>query len=204
MNNKILIKICGLRDPMIARQTALLGVDFIGLVFHPTSKRYVSLTEAKAICEALSQTSAKPVAVFTEHSAKEMQAICEACHIHIVQLHGTRSRAEHALLPSHYSRIYVESVGTSRSAPTHNCDPKCDYILFDSDIPGSGIAFDWDTFQYTGPFRVFLAGGLNSMNVRTAIQKCRPAGIDVSSGVESAPGKKELSLIQPLIQEIQL
>ncbi len=202
MKNKVFIKICGLKDPLVARKAALSGADFIGLVFHPTSKRYISLTEAKAICAALVDTPATPVAVFTEHSAKEMQTICEACGVDTVQLHGSLSRAEHALLPSQYQRIYVHSLSECNTVPLA-CDPKRDYLLFDSDIPGSGIALDWDTFQYIGPFRVFLAGGLSPMNVRTAIQKCRPAGIDVSSGVESAPGEKELSLIQQLIQEIQ-
>ena len=202
MKNKVFIKICGLRDHFVAREAALLGADFIGLVFHPASKRYVSLTEAKAICTALIDTPAKPVAIFTEHSVKEMQAICEECAIDTLQLHGTRSRAEHAALPSQYQRIYVSSLSEANTIPPA-CDPMRDYLLFDSDIPGSGIAFDWNTFQYTGPFRLFLAGGLNPLNVRTAIQKCRPAGIDVSSGVESASGKKELSLIQQLIQEIQ-
>ena len=189
----------------MALEAARAGADFIGLVFHPSSKRYVTSTQAKMISSALAATKAKPVAVFTEHSAMEMKSICEECHIQIAQLHGARSRAEHPLLPQDMQRIYVQSPEMlNTSSELLQCNPQRDYLLFDHSQPGNGLRFDWNTFCYDGPFPWFLAGGLNAQNVSMARQQLQPTGVDVSSGVESSPGIKDLNLMKNFIKEVHI
>lgn len=204
--SKAFIKICGLTDPGMALEAAHAGADFIGLVFHPASKRHVTRTQATLISSALAATQAKPVAVFKEHSATEMRTICEECHIQIVQLHGVRSRTEHSLLPQEIQRIYVQSLSSSETVPMNSevlqCDPQRDYLLFDHARPGNGLCFDWKSFSYHGPFPWFLAGGLNIKNVAQAMQQLQSTGVDVSSGVESSPGTKDLNLIKKFIKEV--
>ena len=202
--SKILIKICGITDPELAMETAHAGADFIGLVFDPNSKRLVTTAKAKSISKVLSNTKTKPVAVFTEHSASEMQRICEACDIQIVQLHGNTARSEHHLLEKQIKRVYVQSTEMEKFSDDEvkKGDPKRDYLLFDHTEPGSGICFDWNQFHYQGHFKWFLAGGLNYKNIAQSIKKLKPTGVDVSSGVENRPGIKNIKLIQQFICEI--
>jgi phosphoribosylanthranilate isomerase len=107
---KPLIKICGLMDADTACQVSQMGVDFIGIVFHPASRRYVTIHQAKKIVAATKSGNAQPVAVFVNHSARQMAEIASATGIEYIQLHGPRARRQHYLLPEKYSRIYVQTV----------------------------------------------------------------------------------------------
>ncbi|MFZ4116757.1 MAG: phosphoribosylanthranilate isomerase [Chthoniobacterales bacterium] len=202
-----IIKICGITTPESALETSMEGAHFIGLVFHPESPRFLSLAQAREITSALLNTTAHPVAVFTEHSAHEMQYLCEEFQIEIVQLHGERSRKEHIFLPSHIQRIYVLPVSEYRHSKHENaialCDPVRDYLLIDHPHPGKGNSFDWNTFRYDHSFPWLLAGGLTPDNVGKALQQLQPDGVDVASGVESAPGIKESMLIKKFIQQVK-
>lgn len=203
--NNILSKICGIQTPEQAEDAANAGADFIGLVFHPSSKRCVTLDIAKKITKVLKTHATIPVAVFVDHSASQMQTICHATNIHVVQLHGA-SRFVHAALPTHYQRIYVQSVTTDGKViaehPT-DLDLARDYLLFDNVNAGCGIPFDWHTLPVDRQFRVGLAGGLTAKNVGHAIQAVKPNVVDVSTGVENAAGHKEKNLIQEFIQAVQ-
>lgn len=199
----LLIKICGITQAELASQTALAGADFIGIVFHPYSKRFVEVDQAKEIAAAVIQQQAVPVAVFVDQTAEEMQRICEATHITTVQLHGSLSRATHHLLPAHYHRIYVQPISSSlvtdEEQGLRHCDAKRDFVLFDSAQAGKGNPFLWSQLPASISLPWFLAGGLSQQNVGDAIMRLHPHGIDVSSGVENTQGKKELSLIQAFI-----
>ena len=81
-----LIKICGIRDPEMAVQAAIAGANLIGIIFHPLSPRYVSLEQAVLISHAVRKSGALPVAVFVHHTFIEMQRICDATHINIIQI----------------------------------------------------------------------------------------------------------------------
>jgi len=194
----MLIKICGLRDVELATQTAQAGAHFIGLVFHPVSKRFVTLDKAKAIALATKQAGAIPVAVFVDHSALQMQEICEATDITTVQLHGNMARSQHLGLPKKYTRIYVQT--SDMQQDVYEGDPARDFLLFDHRQAGSGQTFDWENFSYAGKFRWFLAGGLTPDNVSMAAQQLQPMGVDVSSGVENETGEKQLHKIKTFIQ----
>ena len=121
-----IIKICGITTPAHALEAAFAGADWIGLVFHPGSPRFVSLTQAREITEALSHTTARPVAIFTEQSSLEMKNICEECTIEIVQLHGARARAEHSFLPTPIQRIYALAASEYSSSKNEEASAFCD------------------------------------------------------------------------------
>jgi phosphoribosylanthranilate isomerase len=198
-----LIKICGICDPPTAEQTARLGADFIGIIFHPPSPRYVDLNQAERIVEATRKGGAKPVAVFVNHTDVEMHDICEATDIQIVQLHGATARACHPRLPDHYQRIYVQTVAANGKLPLDrgfgHLDPKRDLLLLDHPASGQGKTVNWQAVHYDLGFAFLLAGGLTASNVLTAMHSLKPLGVDVSSGVESSRGNKDIALIQEFI-----
>ena len=190
--DKPLIKICGIRTPELAYATGMAGADFIGIVLHPQSRRFVDLDTARCIANATKDAGVTPVAVFVDHNALEMQSICQTTGISVIQLHGNTSKQQHTALPAGYQRIYVQTVDD------HMCHSR-DYLLFDNPDPGQGIPFDWEQFSYNGPYRFGIAGGLTPDNVAIAIKTFKPALIDVSSGVENHEGEKDLDLIKQFI-----
>ncbi|NNM59759.1 MAG: phosphoribosylanthranilate isomerase [Legionellales bacterium] len=206
--NKPVIKICGVCDPKMAGEAARLGADFVGIIFHPQSRRFVKIEQTKAIAAAAKENGAIPVAVFVDHTADQMAEICIQSDIQTIQLHGSMARKQHSLLPADYQRIYVQAV--SSAGVINNdadngllyCDPRRDYLLFDNVEAGKGRPFNWDAFKYSGHFRMGLAGGLTPDNVGLAIKKFQPALVDVSSGVENSSGEKDLRLIKDFIKAV--
>ncbi|OAI48246.1 hypothetical protein AYO45_05230 [Gammaproteobacteria bacterium SCGC AG-212-F23] len=195
-----LIKICGIKTPELAEQAAKAGANFIGIVLHPQSKRYVSIEQAKTIAAASTENGATPVAVFVNHTFTQMQEICNITHIQTVQLQGDTARKQHSQLPKHYQRFYVRSVDNDNEF--NGCDPHRDYLLFDNKTAGSGKTFNWNALNYTGCFRIGIAGGLTVDNIVLAINKFHPAIVDVSTGVEDASGEKNIFLIQKFIKSV--
>ena len=201
------VKICGVQTPELARMAAIAGADYIGMVFHPQSRRSVCVEQAVLISAAAVAEGAIPVAVFVNHTAREMLEICGFARIQVVQLHGDVARKNHHALPAHFQRMYVLPVEPSGivvvDSKMSNCELKRDYILFDNAEPGKGQPFDWDAFHYPGPFRMGFAGGLTPHNVRHVIDKFQPAFVDVSGGVENALGEKDVQLIQQFCNRSQ-
>ena len=209
MHNHI-IKICGISDPNMATKAARAGANLIGIVFHPASKRYVNdlnLDEAILIANAVMKAGAFPVAVFVNHTEVEMRRICEKTNIQIVQLHGEIARTHHHLLPDHYQRIYVKTLSAlgklKKDEGFQYLQPKRDLILIDHPNPGHGNRINSCGFHYDLPFQWLLAGGLSSNTVSDAINQFKPDGVDVSSGVESSRGNKDIFLIQEFIQSVR-
>lgn len=206
--HKPLIKICGVKQVGVAEQAVQLGAHFIGLIFHPKSRRYVTVQHAALIAAATKYSGGIPVAVFVNHSAKEMQEICDVTQISCVQLHGDMAKQQHHLLPAHFNRIYALAVETEKPLNFNydkgfqHCQSDRDYLLFDSVNPGTGSLFDWNSIQYPENFRMGLAGGLNSENVAEAILQVSPWIVDVSSGVENASGEKDIQCIEKFIRSV--
>jgi phosphoribosylanthranilate isomerase len=205
--DKPLIKICGVTNPILATQAAELGAHWIGIVFHPSSPRFVDNEKALAIARATRKAQAQPVGVFFNHTYPDILGICEATEIDIVQLHADQARQAQSQLPDHYRRIYVLTVSPQGILPMdpeiQKLDKTRDYILIDSPNPGQGKAFNRTNFSYTLDFPWILAGGLNPNNVREMLHHFHPDGVDVSSGVEISKGVKDLTLIQQFIQAIR-
>lgn len=202
-----IIKICGIRDPGMAEQVGNAGANLIGIIFHPLSPRYVNLEKAFEISMAAHKAGASPVAVFVNHTDVEMRCICEAAKIDIVQLHGATARAHHHLLPDKYQRIYVQSVSDKGELQTdaglRYLDSERDLVLIDHAEPGQGNTINRRGFNYDLPFPWILAGGLSPSNVVAVINDLQPNGVDVSSGVESSKGHKDISLIQKFVMSVR-
>ncbi len=206
MSNQILIKICGIKTPEIALAAAKMGADFIGLVFCPSSRRFISLPEAKIISEAAAGADVKVVGVFARHDVREIIKICEFTGIKTAQLHGAAAKHYAYKLPQDIQRIYVVNVrddGKILDAEDKKnigyLDPARDYLLFDSLEAGSGRGFDFSHFKSVYGLTFFLAGGLNADNVKGALDVVKPDGVDVSSGVENIDGVKDANLIKQFI-----
>jgi len=183
--NKLKIKICGIKTPELAAQTVQAGADYIGIIFEPTSKRYVDINLAKQIAAAVIANNAIPVAVFTTHTAEQMLKICNLINITTVQLHGKISQQQHNLLPKYFTRFYVHEI-------PNDADITRDYLLLDK-------PFDINTMNYNGKFRLALAGGININTIKFALEKFRPEIIDLSSGVEDETGEKNIKFIKDFI-----
>lgn len=204
-----LIKICGIRSANMAQQAVAAGANFIGIICHPGSKRYVDDPTAKEIAGVTRAEGGVPVAVFVDHSAVQMQSFCDRNGIDVVQVHGDNARTDHGKLPQHYRRIYACPVGdagvrTEDLRQLQICDPQRDYVLFDHTQAGSGQVFAWEKLAYSGLLRTGIAGGIHRGNVREMLEILAPELVDTSSGVECGiSGEKDVRLIKEFIQTVK-
>lgn len=186
----MIIKICGVMDPEIAFYAAQQGANMVGFICCLNSRRNVTYSQAVEIVKAVKEGGGTPVAVFKDIDIDSIASLCPLWNIETLQLHGIYPEAFQK-----YVRIVV-------NAPMSHLDPQRDYLLFDSERPGSGLPFDWKTFQPPPGIRWFLSGGLNSRNVLEGIQLLKPDGVDVSSGVEEK-GLKNKLLIKQFIDKVR-
>ena len=132
------IKVCGIKQIIEVDRIADLGVDYIGLIMHPGSKRYISKQQAFDLANRINKTNSTAVAVFVNHDATAMQEIITTCDITTVQLHGAVSKSQHQNLPEYISRIYVISINANGAAVNFNpseldaLNPQRDYIFLPS------------------------------------------------------------------------
>lgn len=207
------IKICGIRDLATANYVADLGADAIGLNFFAASPRSVSVEHAATIANAV-RDRISTVGLFVNHPVDEVRQICEQVPCDLLQFHGDEPPEFLAEFPD--SRIIrAFRVGTDGLLPIARYLEQCRAIhampwacLIDAAVVGqyggSGQTVDWH--QLAADFHggwppMILAGGLNPTNVAEAIQIAQPWGVDVASGVESAKGIKDHSLIQQFIHQ---
>lgn len=201
------IKICGICDPQLAYDAAQLGADFIGMVFYEKSKRNVSVELAAEISKYAKQGGAQPVGVFVYNNAEEIKAICRTANLQIAQLHGIGAKNAYKFLPDDICKIYVINVNYDGEINQENLDgldKDKDLLLYDGIDYGSGKSFSLDNFNPYPDFRFFLSGGLNSCNIKTAISKVHPYGVDISSGVENEYGQKDIKLIKQFIETVRI
>jgi|SRR5690625_32845 len=194
------VKICGITTEEAAQQALKSGADFIGFVF-AESKRKINPKDAENISASLPSTI-KKVGVFVNETKENMLAIAEQVGLDVIQLHGDEPAELAEQLPYEVIKAFPvkkESIHTIGAYP-------CDYYLLDGPIGayrgGNGTTFDWDLVTDTkiNPKKIILAGGLSPENVQRAIATAQPAGVDVSSGVET-DGKKDLAKINQFITQ---
>jgi len=200
------VKICGITTPEDAQAAARLGVDAIGLVF-ADSPRQVTVDQALSIIRSL-PPFVTPVGVFVNSSTQEMMRIAWACGLGAVQLHGQEPPAacREPVLPV-IKAIRVKTSAWVDLARTYEVSG----LLLDTDHPekagGTGESFNWDLVQSqarpSGGPPIILAGGLNPENITQALTQVRPYGVDVSSGVEAAPGKKDYAKMEALVSRVR-
>ena len=196
-----LIKICGLSTPETLQAALDAGADMIGLNFHPKSPRYVTLERAKELA-GIARGKTEIVALVVDWSEQRAAELAEALKPDWLQFHGRETPEQIAALRRAVGRPVMKALGIATAddlkAVTAYRDA-ADLILLDAKPPkdaafpgGHGKPFDWRLLGGLDPSQRFmLSGGLDPANVAEAIQVTRPAGVDVSSGVESAPGVKD-------------
>ncbi len=203
------IKICGLKDVETAVKAVKLGADFIGLVFHPQSKRHVDMDTAARIAEAVIRSGAYPVAVIVEQNSSQIIDICQRTKIRHVQFHGETAIKSMSCIKDQITKILCVKVNTngvpiiSDEKMLSYINKGKDYLLYDNEKPGSGERFNLKQFSPIHGFKYFIAGGLNADNVSEIISRINPNAVDVSSGVESQPGIKDIEKIRIFINTVK-
>lgn len=177
------IKLCGLSRICDIEAVNTLNPEYIGFVFTPKSKRYVSPEKASELKKLLSP-SIKAVGVFVNAPQNEILELVHSGIIDIIQLHGTEDAAYIRQLRELTDAPIIQAFRLKTEADIFLAkQSSADYILLDSGA-GTGMTFNWQLIQdVKRPY--FLAGGLNPDNVRNAIQKLTPFAVDVSSGIET-------------------
>ena len=197
----IQVKICGLTTVDDAVRCIELGADAIGLNFWSGSPRRTDLASARAIADAVGDR-AEMVGVFVDHSVEQVLEILQKTGITWAQLHGGEPPEDvEALLPHAYKAIGVKdgsAVELARRYPG-------EHLLLDASVPGipggTGRTFDWAIAAAVAQERkLTLAGGLTPDNVAEAVRVVRPFRVDVASGVESAPGRKDPERVAAFIR----
>ena len=188
------VKICGITTSEAAEAAAAAGADFIGFVF-AASRRKITPERAKMIAKSLS-SPVKTVGVFVNETVEQMVNIAEYVGLDYLQLHGDEGEAVSKQLP----RPVIKAFSVKDKSIKNIMNYPCDYYLIDSPGGGTGKSFDWkllDKFNLDAS-KLILAGGLNPDNVQEAIRVVKPAGVDVSSGVETN-GAKDIKKIKQFI-----
>lgn len=177
------IKLCGLSRTCDIEAVNALNPEYIGFVFTPKSKRYVSPEKASELKKLLSP-GIKAVGVFVNAPQNEILELVHSGIIDIIQLHGTEDAAYIRQLRELTDAPIIQAFRMKTEADIFLAkQSSADYILLDSGA-GTGMTFNWQLIQdIKRPY--FLAGGLNPDNVRNAIQKLTPFAVDVSSGIET-------------------
>ena len=203
------VKICGLREAGHLAAAAKAGAAYVGLNFFARSPRFVTLEEARALAVGAPEGLCK-VALTVDADDAAMDAILAAVPVDMLQLHGHETPARVAELRARHGLPVMKVVGVSDAgdlAQIAGYEAVADQIMVDAKPPkgavlpgGNGVAFDWGLIagrRWTKPW--ILAGGLTAGNVAEAIRLTGARQVDVSSGVETAPGVKDAGMIAAFV-----
>ncbi|MFY0615629.1 MAG: phosphoribosylanthranilate isomerase [Hyphomicrobiaceae bacterium] len=207
------VKICGLSTPATMAVALEEGADFVGLVFFPPSPRTLDMADAVTLGN-MARGKTKIVALTVDPDEALVDAITANLKPDVIQLHGseTPTRAGEIKKRSGCAVMKAVKVATSDDAESAFAyaapDGPCDTILFDAKAPkdailpgGNGLTFDWRALKGIGDrLDYMLSGGLTPGNVADAIRLTGARAVDVSSGVESAPGTKDAALIRAFLK----
>ena len=198
------VKICGITSAEHARAAAGVGADAIGLVFYAPSPRYVVPARARDVCAALPPL-VSVVGVFVNPEPREVEAVIEGLPVGLLQFHGE----EPPELCAGAGRPYMKAVRVRTrddvlAAAARYPDARA--LLLDAHHDtlwgGTGKRFDWSLVPHDVPHPVVLAGGLTPENVGDAVRMVRPFAVDVSGGVERAPGEKDSERMERFMKEV--
>ena len=198
------IKICGFTIAENARQAALAGVDAIGLNFYTKSPRHVNISSAREIVAALPPFVNKVGLFVNANPSLIDEVLCEVA-LDTLQFHGDESPSDCA----QYEMPFIKAIRVSPELDlikTANEYSQASALLLDTYQPdvygGSGKSFDWSLANIELDLPIILAGGLTPDNVSVAINTAQPYAVDVSSGVESAKGLKDIDKIRAFISSV--
>ena len=206
-DGRLLVKICGIRSLEDAQHAVSVGADALGFVFWFMSPRRVEPEQAAAISAWL-PPSVLRVGVFVDAPREEIARICDLVGLDVVQLHGEEP-------PEALSDLPRPALKALRVGPRFKADEALRYsdraagVVVDTRLPGetqlpggTGVPFDWSLVTDLAsrvPF-LMLAGGLTPENVASAVRTVRPHAVDVSSGVERMPGRKDPERVKAFVQ----
>jgi len=215
MSARTRIKLCGLTRPADVSAAVALGADAIGLVFYPPSPRYVSPAQAGQLLAEL-PAFVSAVGLFVNPTAAEVQACIEAAPISILQFHGDETAAQCAEIAQQVRRPFLRALRIKPEmkaadllefeAAYRISSPLFAGLLLDTwseAYGGTGKVFDWSLIPAEIARRAVLSGGLNVQNATDAVRQLRPHAVDVSSGIESAKGVKDVALMRAFIAAVR-
>jgi phosphoribosylanthranilate isomerase len=194
----VFVKICGITNEQDALLAVAMGADAVGFVFAP-SPRQIAVTKARDIARRL-PPEVMTVGLFRDETPQRVVEMVNAAGLHAVQLHGHETPAEGRWIRERVQFLIQAFAAVDPALGRVDDYAAADAILLDAPTPGSGHVFDWALAEGM-PLgrRVLLAGGLTPENVAEAIQRVHPWGVDVSSGVERAPGRKDVSKVMRFV-----
>lgn len=202
--SRVKVKICGVRTPEEARAAVEAGADALGFNFWPRSPRYIAPAEAALIADQLPPLLSL-IGVFVNETRDRIIEAAETVGLHAVQLHGDE--------PPDFCEGFgsVRVIKALRVGDDFDCRVLETYrvamILLDTSVKGTyggtGHRFDWrKAIEAKRYAPIILAGGLRADNIAEAITSVRPAAVDVCSGIEAEPGRKDLRKLRELMKEV--
>jgi len=194
----VFVKICGITSEEDALLAVAMGADAVGFVFAP-SPRQVAAGLVHDIVRRL-PPEVMTVGVFRDEAPQRVVDVVNNAGLRAAQLHGNET-AEHSRFVRARVPFVIKGFAAGDPALDHTDDFGADAILVDSHAPGSGEVFDWSLAE-GAPInrRVILAGGLTPDNVAEAIERIRPWGVDVATGVEAEPGRKDARKVRDFVR----
>ena len=199
------VKVCGITNLADARLALDVGADAVGFNFCSASPRYISPAEAQCIIRRLPE-KAVVVGVFVNRSPADVARIARLLRLDFVQLHGEEPPQEVATLAREHRVVCALRVAPRFRVAALREFPGVAAFLLDGHHQkarsGTGQPFDWQIARRAARFGpIILAGGLNPENVARAIRIARPTAVDVASGVESWPRKKDAALVRTFVEQ---
>ncbi len=202
--SRVRVKFCGITRAEDAVVAASLGVDAIGLVFVPGSKRRVDLGQAREILDALPPLVTS-VALFMDAAVADVEEVLDALPVDLLQFHGSETPEDCA----RFGRPWIKALAmgnTIDALAEAGRYARARGVLLDAhrkgELGGRGERFDWSCIPPPLAARILLAGGLDENNVADAVAQVRPYAVDVSTGIESSPGIKCARRMQKFIEEV--
>lgn len=202
----IKIKFCGMTNKIDAVAAADLGVDMLGFIFYKKSKRYVEPKVAMDIIGELKPDILK-VGVFVDEEPDKVAEIAEECSLDMLQFHGDEDMGYCDKFKEAYKVIKAFRIKDKKSLAQIN-DYNTDFYMLDAYSPeaqgGTGKSFDLkiiENYEFLKP--IILSGGLTPENVGKVIEKVMPYGVDVSSGIETSPGRKDMELMSKFVEKVR-
>ncbi len=206
----LLVKICGLKTPDALDAALEAGADMVGFVFFPSSPRNLGFEAARLLGERV-KGRARKVALSVDATDAELALAVEALRPDLLQLHGKETPERVVAVHTRFGLPVMKALPVEASAdlaPIRIYEKVADRILFDARAPrdatrpgGLGKAFDWrllENLDLKVPF--MLSGGLDASNIAEALRITRAPAVDVSSGVERAPGEKDIEKIRAFVR----
>lgn len=205
-----LVKICGLTDEDAVITAVEAGADMLGFVFFEKSPRNIAPETVVEMLEDLPE-DVKVVGLFVDPTDAQIDRVMQCVRLDIVQLHGTETPERVENIRQEFAVEVIKAIGVATADDLQVAVPYvdvADYLLFDAKPPkdadrpgGNAVSFPWDIMQgWTRPGPWLLAGGLTAETVAEALRISGAPGVDVSSGVESAPGVKDPARISAFIE----